>query len=64
MRRIWVIIDWAFDGSNLKVRSEKGSFASKLDKNKKRKIATVISMTRQQSSDVLYLLVYYDRYGF
>lgn len=29
MRRIWVIIDWAFDGSNLKVRSENGSFASK-----------------------------------
>lgn len=64
MRRIWVIIDWVFDGSILKVRNEKGSFASELNKNKKRKIAAITSMTRQLSSDILDLLVYYDRYEF
>lgn len=64
MRRIWVIIDWAFDGSNLKVRSEKGSFASKSDKNKKRKIAAVTSMTRQRPFDIPDLLIHYDRYEF
>ncbi|KAI9282212.1 hypothetical protein BY458DRAFT_571107 [Sporodiniella umbellata] len=64
MRRIWVIIDWVFDGSNLKVRSEKGSFASKSDKSKKRKIAAITSMTKQRPSDVPDLLIYYDRYEF
>lgn len=64
MRRIWVIIDWTFDGSNLKVRSEKGSFASKSDKNIKRKIAAVTSMTRQRPSDIPDLLIHYDRYEF
>ncbi|CAO3703555.1 unnamed protein product [Rhizopus stolonifer] len=51
MRRIWVIIDWAFDGRSLKVRNEKGSFAFKSDKNKKRKIAAI----------VVFLLIYVDR---
>lgn len=64
MRRIWVIIDWAFDGSGLKVRNEKGSFASKADKNKKRKIVAATFMARQRPSDVPDLLIYYDWYEF
>lgn len=64
MRRIWIIIDWVFDGSDLIVRSERGSSASKVDKNKRRKVAYNIAMERQKLSTVPDLIVFYDRYEF
>ncbi|KAI9473465.1 MAG: hypothetical protein EXX96DRAFT_487810 [Benjaminiella poitrasii] len=64
LRRVWIIIDWAFDGSHLKTRNERGSAASKIDKNKRRKAANTAMMDKQKPSAIPDLLVFYDRYEF
>lgn len=64
MWRIWIIIDWAFDGSALLARNEKGSIASKIDKNKSRKVACANTMDRKKPSAIPNLLIFYDRYEF
>lgn len=64
LRRIWIIIDWAFDESYLGTRDERGITVSKVGKNKRRKVANTTMMGKQKPSAIPDLLVFYDKYGF
>lgn len=65
MRRVWLLIDTAFDTSELKSRVEKESRGSKLSRNKKRKKLSAVDKTERQAIGLIPdMLIFYDKLEF
>lgn len=64
MRRLWMFIDTEFDSSVLKFRSEKPCYATKIMKNKKRKISVVEKMEKQSHPQIPDMLMFYQNLEF
>lgn len=64
IRRIWCIVDTAFDFSDLKFRSDKQCHGSKIMKNRKRRISAVERMERQVHGQIPDMVISFGDHEF